>query len=97
MKHYFLVFVFFYLSLLFLEYGGGSMQKGISLKVFLMVISVLALLEIVILIILRPQNSLYNGEYCQEAICNEDASICYQYDLDENGETKIIWRGSCQK
>ena len=68
------------------------MKKEISLKVFLIVMVFLVVLEIALLFAFRPKNS----DYCQEAVCNEDESICYAYDLDDEGNTVIVWRGSCQ-
>ena len=74
------------------------MKKEISLKMFFIVMVILVVLEIILLILFRPNNNLdnYNSEYCREAVCNEDASLCYAYDVDENGDTIVVWRGSCQ-
>lgn len=72
------------------------MKKEISLKTFFIVMVVLVVLEIILLILLKPNINNYNSEYCREAVCNEDASLCYAYDVDENGDTVIVWRGSCQ-
>lgn len=64
-----------------------------------MVMVVLGVLEIILLFIFSPkmQNNRYSEEYCKEAVCNEDASICYNYDVDQDGNTIVVWRGSCQK
>ena len=74
-----------------------NMQKEISLKLFGIVTVVLIIIEIFLLIIISSnQSENYSSEYCKEAVCNEDASICYAYDLDQEGNTVVVWRGSCQ-
>lgn len=73
------------------------MTKEIKLKSFVMVMAVLVILEILLLIIFKLSDDDENRRYCEEAVCNEDASLCYTYDLDENGDTVVVWRGSCQK
>lgn len=75
------------------------MTRDIKLKTFIIVMAVLVILEIILLFVFSPkmQNNSYSAEYCQEAVCNEDASMCYAYDVDENGNTIVVWRGSCQK
>ncbi len=74
------------------------MKKEISLKTFLIVMGVLVVLEVIVLILFKTNNNMdnYSYEYCREAICNEDESMCYAYDIDENGDTVVIWRGACQ-
>lgn len=73
------------------------MQKEISLKIFGIIMLVLVVIEMVLLIIFSPNHhENYSNEYCREAVCNEDASICYAYDLDQEGNTVVVWRGSCQ-
>ena len=72
------------------------MKKEISLKTFFIVMVVLVVLEIILLILLKPNINNYNSEYCREAVSKEDASLCYAYDVDENGDTIVVWRGSCQ-
>ena len=75
------------------------MTRDIKLKTFIMVMVVLGVLEIILLFIFSPkmQNNRDSEEYCKEAVCNEDASICYHYDVDQDGNTIVVWRGSCQK
>lgn len=75
------------------------MTRDIKLKTFIIVMAVLVVLEIILLFVFSPknQNNRYSTEYCQEAVCNEDASICYHYDVDQYGNTIVVWRGSCQK
>ncbi len=74
------------------------MAKEIKLQTFLIVMALLIALEIFLLVMFRPTqvNENYSATYCREAVCNEDASMCYAYDLDENGNTIVVWRGSCQ-
>lgn len=74
------------------------MNREVSLKTFSIVMIILVVLEIVLLIIFRPDDGLdsYNSEYCSKAVCNEDASLCYAYDLDSEGNTVVVWRGTCQ-
>ena len=75
------------------------MTRDIKLKTFIMVMVVLGVLEIILLFIFSPkmQNNRYSEEYCKEAVCNEGASICYHYGVDQDGNTIVVWRGSCQK
>ena len=74
------------------------MTREIKLQTFLIVMVILIALEIFLLVMFRPKqvSENYSPIYCQEAVCNEDASICYAYDLDSEGKTIVVWRGSCQ-
>ncbi len=74
------------------------MKKEIKIQTFMIVMVILVILEIVLLVVFKPNKVAdnYSSLYCQEAVCNEDASICYAYDLDQNGDTVVVWRGSCQ-
>ena len=74
------------------------MNREISLKWFLIVLGVLVVIEVVVLFLLAKSDDLpgYSSEYFPEAICNVDASLCYAYDLDSEGNTIIVWRGSCR-
>lgn len=74
------------------------MNKEVSLKTFSIVMLILVVIEIILLVIFRPDDGLnsYDSKYCSEAVCNEDASLCYVYDLDSEGNTVVVWRGSCQ-
>ena len=77
------------------------MNREISLKKFLIVLSILVLIECFILIYLIPSKrhhaeKLGREKYCSASICNEEKTICYAYSLDENGNTIIVWRGSCK-
>ena len=94
MKQFSLADVFYYLCLCCLKCGGEKMKKEINLRTFIIIMFGLVILEIILLIIFKP--SYTNSMYCKEAICNEDASLCYAYDLDSNGNTIVVWRGSCQ-
>lgn len=75
------------------------MTREVKLKTFIMVMAVLVVLEIILLFVFSPKskNNRYSAEYCQEAVCNEDESMCYAYDVDQDGNTMVVWRGSCQK
>ncbi len=35
--------------------------------------------------------------HCKKAVCNSDNTICFTYDINENGETIKTWQGSCVK
>ncbi len=73
------------------------MNKEIKQKTFIVIMIILVFIEILLLIILKPKNKLeYSAHYCKLAICNSDNSICYAYDLDENGNTIVVWKGNCQ-
>ena len=73
------------------------MKREVKLKNFMIIMIVLVTLEIFLLIIFGRENELiYNSEYCQNAVCNEDESLCYAYELDSEGNTVVVWRGSCQ-
>lgn len=74
------------------------MKKKIKIQTFIIVMAILVVIEIALLIFFKPnnENNNYSSEYCREAVCNEDESLCYAYDLDENGDTVVVWRGSCQ-
>lgn len=72
------------------------MNKEIKLKNFLIVLMILVVMEIGILFWLIPfLNNKEASKYCQNAICNDDNSMCRVYDIDADGKTQIIWRGSC--
>lgn len=73
------------------------MNREIKLKTFFIIAIGLVILEIFLLIILSPKKiNNYSEEYCKEAICNSDNSMCYAYDLDDDGNTIVVWKGSCQ-
>ncbi|CDF11629.1 unknown [Mycoplasma sp. CAG:776] len=75
------------------------MNMEISVKKFGIVMVVLVLLELFLLFIFAPEKETleYDATYCEEAVCNLDESLCYVYDLDQNGETIIVWKGTCKK
>lgn len=75
------------------------MNREISLKWFIIIISILVVIEIVVLFLIAKSDDLpgYSSTYCPVSICNEDASLCYAYDLDREGNTIVVWRGSCQR
>ncbi len=64
------------------------MNKEIKLRTFLIIIVVLVIIEATLLFFLMPKQI---ENYCERAICNEDATICAVYGDND----KIIWRGSC--
>ncbi|MCM1052709.1 MAG: hypothetical protein NC483_01850 [Ruminococcus sp.] len=77
------------------------MQKEINLKYFFITIIILVAIECFIMCYLVPTINYNNRkkeieEHCKLAACNETATICYNYGLDENGKTIVTWRGSCK-
>ncbi len=77
------------------------MQKEISIKYFLIIMIILIAIECFIMVYLIPTIHYNNRkkdieEHCKLAACNETLTICYNYGLDENGNTIITWRGSCK-
>ena len=77
------------------------LNKEISLKKFLIVLGVLAFILCFIYLFLIPSTRHRlqkegQEKYCDVSICNDDKTICYAYDLDENDKTIIKWRGSCK-
>lgn len=73
------------------------MKKEIELKYFLIAIALLMLLEGILVCTFLKKNKAINTSMCASAVCNEDNSLCYVYDLDKEGHTIIKWKGSCQK
>lgn len=71
------------------------MNKEINLKKFLIVLSILVLIEIILLWIFNKDNNDEASEHCKLAVCNESKTICYNYDLDSDGKTIVTWKGSC--
>ena len=76
------------------------MQKEIKLKTFFIVLLLLIILEVLLFLLVIPAIKRYNekkGEekYCGVAICTEDRTSCYAFELNEKGDTKVIWRGHC--
>lgn len=74
------------------------MKREVRIRTFIIAMIILAVAEIILLFVFSPKNKNenYSSEYCKEAVCNEDASLCYAYDLDSEGNTVVVWRGSCQ-
>ena len=75
------------------------MSKEISLKKFLIVLSLLVLLELLIFLgiipLIKNRQELKNiQKYCLTAVCSEDNEICYSYAL-KNNKTVVTWRGDC--
>lgn len=75
------------------------MNREISIRKFGIFMILLVGLEIVLLWFLMPKKEEleYDENYCQEAVCNSDSSLCYAYDEDQNGETIVVWRGTCKR
>ena len=71
------------------------MNREISLKSFLMVLTILIIIEVFILVYLIPH--LNYKKHCSLAVCNDDDSICYNYEADSLGKTHITWSGTCKK
>ncbi len=72
------------------------MKKEVKLNYFIIVIILLMTLEGILTGIFLKRNKV-DTSMCAKAVCNEDNSLCYVYDLDETGHTIIKWKGSCQK
>lgn len=74
------------------------MKREVRIRTFIIAMIILVVAEIILLFVfsLKNKNENYSSEYCKEAVCNEDASLCYAYDLDSEGNTVVVWRGSCQ-
>lgn len=74
------------------------MKREVRIRTFIIAMIILVVAEIILLFVfsLKNKNENYSSEYCKEAVCNEDASLCYAYDLDSDGNTVVVWRGSCQ-
>lgn len=75
------------------------MAREVSLKWFLIILGTLVVIEVIVLFLLAKSEELpgYSSEYCPQALCNEDLSLCYAYELDEDDVTHVVWRGSCQQ
>ena len=76
------------------------MQKEIKLKTFLIVLAILVVLEVLIMLAFIPlirhsEEKKGQEKYCDIAICTEDKTSCYASKLDNDNNTKIIWRGRC--
>lgn len=48
---------------------------------------------LIALVLMVNKNNL--DAHCKKAICNESGTICYNYELDKDGNTKKTWKGSC--
>ncbi len=75
------------------------MNKEISLKSFLIILTILIVVEISVFsfINIAKKNKIKaeQEEHCALAVCNESKTVCYNYELDSNGRTTVTWRGSC--
>lgn len=75
------------------------MNKEISLKKFLIVLSSLLIIEIAIFSYIKFKSARSaaseRDKHCALAVCNESKTMCYNYDIDNDGKTVITWRGSC--
>ncbi len=69
------------------------MNKEIELKWFLVVVVILMAIEAFLIINLAPKKEI--PEECKKSVCNADKTLCYKYELDAEGNTKITWRGNC--
>lgn len=72
------------------------MNKEISIKKFGIILSCLVALELSIFLIIFNHNYQILKSHCQVAVCNDDATICYNFDLDGD-DTIVTWKGSCTK
>lgn len=71
------------------------MNKEISLKKYIFVLTILVILELAIMFGISYNKKEETKEYCKNAVCNKDATLCYVYELDDKGNTIITWRGDC--
>ncbi len=59
---------------------------------------ILILIVALILIFIMFTKDRYNLKaHCAIAICNESNTICYNYEINGDDTTKIIWKGDCSK
>lgn len=78
------------------------MNREISLKKFLIILIILIVIEVFVIctINIKRNKNVEETEYnkhCELAVCNESKTICFNYDLDSNGNTIVTWKGSCAK
>lgn len=76
------------------------MNKEISLKSFIIVMSILVIILVLVMTLLVPKINHAAEEKklkkeCATAICNDNNTICYNYALNEKDNTIITWRGNC--
>lgn len=59
-------------------------------------IFIVVIFVILITLLITKNNRTYKV-HCKNAVCNESKTICYNYDIDEFGNTYKSWSGSCAK
>lgn len=72
-----------------------SKEKKFNIKI-LEIILIIFVATILIFILLTKDNNNLKA-HCAVAICNESNTICYNYEINNNDTTKIIWKGDCSK
>lgn len=58
------------------------------------VISVIVVAGILIFILITKDKTNLKA-HCASAICNEANTICFNYKMNEDNTTEIIWKGDC--
>ena len=72
------------------------MNKEINIKTFLIVLTGLVIIELVVLLLFVPMKKHADvKKHCRVAICNDNRSMCFNYDLDGDN-TIITWQGDCR-
>jgi len=73
------------------------MHKEINIKTFFIIISILAIAEIIIVCLVIPGIQASDlKKHCEKAVCNDDYTVCFNYE-DKGSDTNITWRGNCSK
>ena len=52
-------------------------------------------LGLLITIFITNNNDL--KKHCQNAVCNKDKTMCYNYETNAKGKTIKTWEGNCSK
>ena len=72
------------------EDKNNNLNKIKGYELFIIAGSLALLIALVLMI---NKNNI--KAHCKKAICNESGTICYNYKLDKDGNTKKTWEGSC--
>lgn len=67
--------------------------RFLGLKYYELAIIILFFFLLILILITHSNQNL--KRHCQGAICNEDNTICSDYEEDKNGEIKKVWEGNC--
>lgn len=69
-------------------------KKKSNIKIYEGIFVVVVLGILAFILFTKDNNNL--EKYCVKAVCNDDKSMCFVYDT-ENDNTNIIWKGDCSK